>query len=306
MMMWIGLGLALSLCLLPTASALDDCSYDEIYNQTTDTCSCNLAMYNSTAMPPTPDLQCLSGQIKITVSKCQLERSGYDSSNLYLLDSSCVGVRKNASNAEIVLELETSSSCGTIMTTSDFYLIYTNNVTVPGKIYSNQVRARNDVVFTFSCSYPLQLTAALQIGIHSENFTGHQYLNGYGSMNVEIHAYTDSIFDVAYTDHMPVLHIGDPMYIGVKLPDLDATSLSAQVTRLYATLENSTYSAPAYDIISGGCPSVDFTDIMSVKKNGNETEAQFVLQVFEITGTETFFLFAEVTICTGTCVPNCS
>ncbi|XP_069080123.1 uromodulin-like [Pleurodeles waltl] len=307
MMIWIGLGLALSLCLLPTASAQNICSSDEIYDEANDTCNCNLTMYNSTGMPPTPSLQCLSGQIKISVSKCQLERSGYDSSNLHLLDPSCVGVRMNESISQIVLIFNTSVSCGTTMMMNDSFLIYTNNVTIPGRIYSNGILARNDVSFNFSCSYHLQRKAALELGIYTflkpiDTNIG----DVVGTMTVEMAAYTDFDFTVAYTESTPFLNIDDPLYISVKYPDLDATALSAKVTHLYATTVNDPYYSQQYHIIFNGCPSVDFKDLMIVKNNGNTTEAQFVLQVFHINGTDTLFLFADVEICTGTCIQVCT
>lgn len=304
MMAWIGLGLALILCLFPTVSAQSFCSSDEVYNATSDTCSCNLTMYNSTAMPPNPNVQCSSGQIRINMSKCQLERSGYDSSNVHLSDANCVGVWMKEDTVEIVLLFNTSLSCGNIMTLNESFLTYSNNVTIPGRVYSNGILARNTISFNFSCSYPLQIKAGLEIGIYYkiiDTNIGDELAN----MIVDMFAYTDPDFLVPYTYATPYLFIDDPLYVGVKIPDLDDALLSVIVTRLYATELNDPYYMPQYDIVSEGCPSNDFRDSLTIKQNGNTAEAQFGLHVFQINGSQMLYLFADVEICNGTCTPVC-
>ncbi|XP_029427723.1 uncharacterized protein LOC115073433 isoform X2 [Rhinatrema bivittatum] len=128
----------LLLHLLQTVSAgCPPCASDEVCNNVTSSCDCNLTLYTAPELPPTPIIQCLSGKISLSVSRCQLEKSGYNSTGLHLLEPSCTGAREIINNqAEIVLTANaTTGACGNLvmltLNTAIRPVLSAANVTVP-------------------------------------------------------------------------------------------------------------------------------------------------------------------------------
>ncbi|XP_078540142.1 uromodulin-like [Lissotriton helveticus] len=302
MMTWLSLALAVSIVRTATAQS-PPCATDEYLNTTTNTCLCNLTMYNSSVLPPDPIVQCLSGQMKVKVSKCQLGKSRYDSANLHLLDPSCTGARvaDSASPAQVVVSTATSSSqCGNKLTFNSTHMFYSNNLTIPAKVDTSGLIARNNVTYAFFCSYPLNIPISLATTLNvTMGPIDIPLPGGAGAVMVFMVAYTDSSFTIPYTDATMTVNVQDPLYVSVSIPDLDATRFSVLVTRLYATGTSDPNAAQSYDIITNKCPSAQLGDLLTIVKNGKDTEARFKIDTFQIMGTDSLYLHALVEICTS-------
>lgn len=294
---WLGLALAFSI--LCTASAQSPpCATDEYLNTTTNTCMCNLTMYTSAASPPKPTVQCLSGQMKLSESRCQLEKSKFDSAKLHLIDPNCKGVRVVDGTALIVVATNTSSQlCGNKLTFNSTHVFYSNNLTIPAMVAPSGLIARNNFTYAFSCSYPLNIPVSLATTLNvTMGLIDILLPGGAGSVTVLMIAYTDSTFDVPYTQTTTV-NVQDPLYVSVSIPDLDASRFSVRVTRLYATGISDPNADQQYDIITDGCPSAQLGDLLTTVVNGRNTEARFVVQAFQITNMDSLYLHAKVEIC---------
>ncbi|KAJ1176244.1 hypothetical protein NDU88_001526, partial [Pleurodeles waltl] len=283
------------------SSQIFPCATDEIFDDITGICICNLSMYSSTVLPPNPTLRCLSGQIRLNVSRCQLERSGYDSSKLHLMDSSCVGQRVVEDVAEIVVSTNPfSSACGNVMTVNDSHVIYSNNLNIPAKVFMSGVLTRNNISIGFDCSYPLMMPVSLfsimnpAIGFIELNVHGVNTI-----MKPTMTAFIDSNFTVPYNESSMYLYTSNPLYLSMRLPEFEFLYLL--VKRMYATTINDLNAVPQFDLITDGCPSLDMNDLVSVVHNGDSYQAQFVIQVFQITGSDSVYFFADVETCMETC-----
>ncbi|XP_069077417.1 uromodulin-like [Pleurodeles waltl] len=297
---WLGLALAVSI--LCTASAQSaSCATDEYFNNTTNACSCNLTMYTSADLSPSPTVQCLSGQMKLKVSRCQLEKSKYDWANMHLLDPSCMGVRVVHGTALVVVSTSTSShECGNRVSINNTHVFYSNNLTIPGEVSSLGLIAKNNVTYAFSCSYPLNIPVSLATTLNvTMSGIDIPLPGGVGAVMVFMIAYTDSTFTVPYTDATMDINVQDTLYVAVSMPDLDATTFSVLVTRLYATGTSDPNANPSYDIITNKCPSAQLGDLLTILVNGETVEARFKVQVFQISGMVNLYLHAEVEMCTS-------
>ncbi|XP_078540144.1 pancreatic secretory granule membrane major glycoprotein GP2-like [Lissotriton helveticus] len=299
---WLGLALAVSIFCAASAQSAT-CATDEYFDNTANTCLCNLTMYTSSASPPPPTVQCLSGSMRLRVSKCQLEKSKFDSANLHLLDPTCTGVRvvEGASPAQVVVSTLTSSTvCGNKLTFNGTHIFYSNNLTIPAKVGSSGLVSRNNVSYAFSCSYPLNIPVSLVTTLNvSMGVTIIPLPGGAGAVTVFMVAYTDSSFTIPYTDATMTVNVQDPLYVSVSIPDLDATRFSVLVTRLYATGTSDPNAAQSYDIITNKCPSAQLGFLLTVVLNGINTEARFKIDAFKITGSDSVYLHAVVEICTS-------
>ncbi|XP_078538788.1 uromodulin-like [Lissotriton helveticus] len=241
--------------------------------------------------------------MKLKVSKCQLEKSKFDSANLHLLDPSCTGARvaDSASPAQVVVSTTTSSAlCGNKLTHNSTHVFYSNNLTIPAKKSLSGLVSRNNVTYAFSCSYPLNIPVSLATVLNvTMSVTDIPLPGGVGAVTVFMVAYTDSSFTIPYTDATMTVNVQDPLYVSVSIPDLDATRLSVLVTRLYATGTSDPNAAQSYDIITNNCPSAQLGDLLTVVKNGKDTEARFKIDAFKITGSDSVYLHAVVEICTS-------
>ncbi|XP_069478921.1 uromodulin-like [Ambystoma mexicanum] len=306
------LGLAIVLCLLRTAASTHapPCAADEVLNATSNTCSCNLALYTSKASPPTPIVQCLSGQMKISEGKCQLERSGFNSENLHLRDPTCKGIDVidvNANATVVVATNTTSTLCGNTMTANTTHVTYSNQLLIPARVSQSGLVLRQNYTYNVSCSYPLNMSVDLATALKPVlGAADIQLPGGLGTVIAMMAAYTDSAFAVPYIESSQPLNVEDPLYVSVIIPDLDAASFSLAVTRLYATSINDPNAALQYDIITNGCHSADLGDLLTIRNNGNSNEARFEIKVFKITGSDFLYMFADLAICRGQCIPGCN
>ncbi|XP_029427722.1 uromodulin-like isoform X1 [Rhinatrema bivittatum] len=158
----------LLLHLLQTVSAgCPPCASDEVCNNVTSSCDCNLTLYTAPELPPTPIIQCLSGKISLSVSRCQLEKSGYNSTGLHLLEPSCTGAREIINNqAEIVLTANaTTGACGNLVMLNNSHEIISNVLSIPAGVLWNGIIVNNNVNLNFSCVYPLSMQLTLNTAI---------------------------------------------------------------------------------------------------------------------------------------------
>ncbi|KAJ1176254.1 hypothetical protein NDU88_001536 [Pleurodeles waltl] len=306
------LGLALVLCVSYTASGqAPPCAADEGFNATSNTCYCDMTLYPTAVKPQEPSLQCLSGEMKLSMGKCQLESSKFDTANIHLLNPSCVAVRMVGDTAQMVVSSNTSSQvCGNILSFSadSSSVIYSNNLTIPGKVSPAGILSRQSYVYNFSCSYPLKnipvsLAAAIKpvVGIVAVAMP-----DGTGSIPVLMYAYVDASFSIPYAESTTPLNVQDPIYLRVTAVDLNGDAFSLRVNRLFASQYDSAASIPQYDLITDGCRDSQNGDLVTIDKNGETNEARFTVSAFLITGSDSLFFHANVEICEGTCVLACT
>ncbi|XP_063309334.1 uromodulin-like [Pelobates fuscus] len=284
------------------------CANDEIADSTNTACNCNPSQYNSSGTPPAPILQCTGGNMKISISKCQLEISKFNSSNLHLnnsTDVNCAATYEiiNGTSQVVFISPLKTGSCGNVVAVNNSNVTYSNTLYISPKI--STIISRNYFNVSFSCSFPLNISVALNTTlkpiIGSTQITVPE-VNAVYTVNMA--AYVNEEFSSLLTEEY-VLYVEDNVYISVNIPDLDGKAFSLIVDSIYAYPDDS--NTISYALLSNGCPAGDLTSgLMSVINNGNGTEARVIMKAFQITGSNTVNLRAVVKICNATCVPNCN
>ncbi|XP_078539556.1 uromodulin-like [Lissotriton helveticus] len=265
-------------------------------------------LVTNTKTPPDPSLQCLSGTMRLSMSKCQLEKSAFDWDNLHLLDPACTGVREVNGTAQVVVSTTTSSTtCGNILSLSadGSSVIYSNTLTIPGKVSLSGILSRQNYTYNYSCSYPLKnIPASLLTAMHPMVSLIETTLpTGSGTVVVLVFAFVDAGFTIPYTEST-TLQVQAPLYIGVIAPDLDADGFSLRVNRLFATGTSNATDLPQFDLITSGCPDSQNGDLVTIDQNGNSIDARFKVSVFKIAASDVLYFHASVEICKGTCTPD--
>ncbi|XP_056413430.1 pancreatic secretory granule membrane major glycoprotein GP2-like isoform X2 [Hyla sarda] len=274
-------------------------------------CNCDLSKYNSSVIPPNPTVNCSNGEMTIYISKCQLQKNLFNTSNLALnnLTGSECASRDYLVDGEVQVGFHNpmnTAKCGNTLLVNATHIIYSNIL----HIYAEQrtIVSRNNATVNLSCAYPLSFPVSLNVTLKPiTGITGLSVPGVTGSFPITMAAFTDSSFTVPVTADT-VLLVEQVIYIQVWIPNLQADSFAVKVIRLYATPGGSTpQDGLIFNLTSGidGCPDPTYGDQISVLQNGNGSLTRFALKVFKITGQDLLNLYADVTICTSACEANC-
>ncbi|XP_040182457.1 uromodulin-like [Rana temporaria] len=244
------------LCAVMAAAASQSCgtcATDEFCNNSTNTCQCNSTFYTFTpGSPPSPNFNCTGAMFNIQVSKCWLEEQGYNTSDIRLngTDPKCFAVNQNVNGiSEMTLQRPlVTSDCNTVPAMNATHVMYTNQLYIFGK--TDPIRITNDVVMNISCSYPLNMNVALNVTLHpiigSTEITGP---SGNGSYTAVMLAFKDNTYTTPLSDS-DTLTVEDPIYLSVRVSDLDATAFKLKVVNIYASPTNS--SNQKYYLLENG------------------------------------------------------
>ncbi|XP_077314447.1 pancreatic secretory granule membrane major glycoprotein GP2-like [Lithobates pipiens] len=284
------------------------CATDEICNTITNTCQCNTTFYTFTpGTLPSPTLTCTGAKFNIQVSKCWLETNGYNTSEIRLnsTNSECVAANQNVNGiSEMTLQRPlTTSDCNTVPVMNATHVLYTNQLYIFGK--TDPIRITNDVVMNISCSYPLNMNVALNVTLRP--IIGSTVINGptgnasYAALMI---AYKESTYTTALSED-DTLTVEDIIYLSVRVPDLNVNTFKLKVVNIYASPTNS--SDQKYYLLQNGCPSSQISsDQLTVDSNGVGIESRFPMKVFQITSSNTVYLYADLALCTTDCNSICT
>ncbi|XP_073459754.1 pancreatic secretory granule membrane major glycoprotein GP2-like [Aquarana catesbeiana] len=284
------------------------CATDEICNNITNTCQCNSTFYTFTpGSLPSPNLTCTGAKFNIQVSKCWLEKNGYNTSDIRLnsTNSECVAVNQSVNGiSEMILQRPLiTSDCNTVPVMNATHVMYTNQLYIFGK--TDPIRITNDVVMNISCSYPLNINVTLNVTLHP--IIGTTVINGptgNASYAALMMAFKDNTYTTALSDS-DTLIVEDTIYLSVRVPDLDANTFKLKVVNIYASPTSS--SDQKYYLLQNGCPSSQISsDQLTVDSNGVGTESRFPMKVFQITSSNTVYLYADLALCSSDCNSTCS
>ncbi|XP_073459750.1 uromodulin-like [Aquarana catesbeiana] len=286
---------------------METCATDEICNSAGTACQCNAAVYQLVrgASPPV-NFTCTGAKFNIQVSKCWLEKNGYNTSDVRLnsTNSECVAVRQIVDGiSEMTIQRPLiTSDCNTEAVVNTTHVTYTNQLYIFAK--TNPIRITNDAVLNISCAYPLNINVILNVTLHS--VTGSILLNG-PTANASYAAIMMAFWDSEYTTPLSEddpLKVEDTIYLSVRVPDLDVNTFKLKVVNIYASPTSS--SDQKYYLLQNGCPASDVpADQLTVDSNGVGIESRFAMKVFQIANSNAVYLFADLKLCTTDCVTTC-
>ncbi|XP_073457271.1 uromodulin-like [Aquarana catesbeiana] len=302
------------LCAVMTVAAsltcgTETCADDEFCNTATTACQCNTTLYKYTqGATPSVNLTCTGAKFNIQVSKCWLEKNGYDTSNVRLnsTNSECFSAREvvDGTSEMTIHRSSIKYDCNTDSVVSSLDKINLNQLYILGK--TNPIRLTNDAVVNVSCSFPLYMNISLNVTLHP--VTGISVINGptaNATYTALMMAFKNPDFTTPLSDS-DTLKVEDTIYISVLIPDLAANTLNLKVLNIYASPTES--STIRYYLLQKGCPASDVSaDQLTVVNNANGTEARFAMKVFKIASSDNVYFYAELRLCTSTdCTTTCS
>ncbi|XP_032877740.1 pancreatic secretory granule membrane major glycoprotein GP2-like [Amblyraja radiata] len=223
--------------------------------------------------------------------------------DLHLNDPECQGTE---TEDFYVFSVKTNlSDCGTLTDSDDVHIVFSNTI----QNNNSGIITRTYINLTFACRYPLnyivqQINADNKISADTRTIT----LNTEdGNFSIAMMLFKDENYTDKWTS-VPFLSLEDNIYVKVTMIP---THLSVRLEKCWATPTNEPHHNTQYVFIKNSCPEVTTEHTLSVKANGQGSEARFRIQMFKFVGNSynDIFLHCHVQICHSAvvqCKPNCS
>ncbi|KAM9305533.1 uromodulin-like [Gastrophryne carolinensis] len=247
-----------------------------------------------------PVLSCGNLEIKASFTKCQLEGSNLNTSNIHLRDKNCIGFPDYSNTSTIsVLSLLKSGVCGNELENNKTHVIIKNTIFLSLNTGSS-LGGEDFLSIDYSCVYPLDMVLSLSTALVPFASSVNSSIGGTGDFLITMALYQDSGYTSVYEGSEVLLTSKTNLYIGIILKSGDTSQLTVQMKNCFATPTSNQNSTSKYYIIRESCPSKQDSSI-NVIENGQSQKGRFSVQLFGyLKDTNVAYLHCQVHICNKT------
>ncbi|KAF6272526.1 uromodulin [Rhinolophus ferrumequinum] len=251
-------------------------------------------------------LECGANDIKVSLSKCQLNSLHFEKVFMYLRDSQCSGFTERGDRVWMsVVTPARDGPCGTVMTKNETHATYSNTLYLADDIIVRDV----DTHINFGCSYPLDMKVSLQSSLQPMVSTLNISVGGTGLFTVRMALFQGPAYTRPYEGSSVTLSTEAFLYVGAVLDGGDLSRFALRLTNCYATPSGVSTDPLKYFIIQDSCPRAEDATIQVVE-NGESPQGRFAVQMFRFAGNhDLVYLHCEVYLCdtrNEKCKPTCS
>ncbi|XP_067115918.1 scavenger receptor cysteine-rich type 1 protein M130-like [Osmerus mordax] len=256
----------------------------------------------TTTITITPELVCGRSFLDVGLLKSQLAAKRLDSSSAHMADPRC---SSQEINGTVWFQVERrEGSCGTTLTTNGSHAIYSNSLFV----YPFSENLVQPLRIPFSCSYPLETVASLDVAIKP-------YLELEGAVKDEgakartsMSLFRDANYTAPYPAGRVTLPLGSALHVGVSVEETDAGIFVVVLEDCYTTHSPDPDDLLKYFLIQHRC-STDRHQV-TVDENGLSLQARFSALLFLFQGDyRDVYLHCSLNLCdqrNSSCSPMCS
>uniref|UniRef100_A0A3Q2VY42 Uromodulin-like n=2 Tax=Haplochromis burtoni TaxID=8153 RepID=A0A3Q2VY42_HAPBU len=254
--------------------------------------------------PPLQTSQLICGRDKIQVGlhMGSMSSSGLNPFSGNLASSNCSWVRVRDDYVWYEMEAR-AGACGNVLRTNSTHVIYFNSLFIyPLANLSFAL----PVGLPFSCAYPLDTDASLNVAIRPDLFTGG--ISGSGpKARASMSLFRNSNYTESYPPGQVFLPVGSPLYVGISVEDTDPV-LAAVLEDCYATHSPNPDDPTQYPLIQNKCPTDRLK--VSIVESGSSLRARFSALLFLLQGEyRDIYLHCSLSLCNQrnyNCVPSCT
>ncbi|XP_040193828.1 uromodulin-like isoform X2 [Rana temporaria] len=285
-------------CCTTSPSCVNGCDIDETC--TLGVCGCNTSRYQNLRLSDfNPTVICDINTMTVTVSKCELETIGLDSSTIHLKNSSerCNFPYSDSINGQTVTIIQAhaaSNWCGNTVTEDAFNINISNTVYI-GHL-DKPIITSNNISFNFTCVYNRTMQTVLKLpGIIQQTV----YLsgaNGTGSYPVTMAAYKSPSFTEPYQNNDAVA-VGSIIYVGIFVTGADGSQYVLRIESCVASPTDNRSDVNAFYLIKDGCVQ---ETVSTTIDNSKALEASFSISAFQFQNQDYVNLFCDVRLCENT------
>uniref|UniRef100_A0A8C6QTC1 Uromodulin n=1 Tax=Nannospalax galili TaxID=1026970 RepID=A0A8C6QTC1_NANGA len=251
-------------------------------------------------------LDCGANDIKMSLSKCQLQSLGFTKVLMYLQDSHCSGFSESGERDWMsVVTPARDGPCGTVLTSNETHATYSNTLYLANEIIIRDVNIR----INFACSYPLDMKLSLKTSLQPMVSSLNISVGGTGMFTVRMALFQSPAYTQPYQGPSVMLSTEAFLYVGTMLDGGDLSRFVLLMTNCYATPSSNSTDPMKYFIIEDRCPHTEDPTIQVVE-NGESPQGRFSVQMFRFAGNyDLVYLHCEVHLCDSMnekCKPTCS
>ncbi|KAM4632531.1 uncharacterized protein O3C94_019061 [Discoglossus pictus] len=301
-------------CLEPIFSCAGiDCALDEECKKVNGfpECHCKNESYinsevESSTLERSLSLECGLNKIKLSFSKCQLERMGYDTSTVHLRDGSCTGSVERGNGSYVTFTISPKlDNCSGVYVENETDSTYVNSLFITQKS-SSKIKGGLRIVH-FNCSYPKNTENNVPTAITPTVRYATHIVGANGNYSIKMDIFKDPGYSLLYNGSEVSLDRESILYVGVKVETTNKLEMTLLMKNCYATPTPDNRNPVKY-IIKDNCPP-KYESTISVPENGVSLTGRFSVQAFKfIENVRRFYLYCEVRLCNTsyeTCNPMC-
>ncbi|XP_062312074.1 pancreatic secretory granule membrane major glycoprotein GP2-like [Osmerus eperlanus] len=280
-------------------------SFDLRYNTNCTSSSLWFSLHPTDTPPASaPELVCGRSYLEVGLLNSQLLPDGLDPSSGHLADPRCSAHQERDGRVWYQVERR-EGSCGNTLTTNSSHTIYSNSLFV--YLVSN-VTMVQPLRIPFSCSYPLETEASLDVAIKQYLELGVE-LSGRGPRaRASISLFRDANYTAPYPAGPVTLPLGSILHVCVSVEETDAETFVVVLEDCYATHSPHPDDLLKYFLIQHKCPT-DRRQV-TVEESGLSLQARFSALLFLFQGDyRDVYLHCSLNLCdqrSSSCSPMCS
>ncbi|GCB63413.1 hypothetical protein scyTo_0011616 [Scyliorhinus torazame] len=269
-------------------------------------CKCVHGLKGETCEDIKMEVMCEQTYIKVSVLKDYFDWKNVTKDSVQLFEGACKAALEVIHGEEyytITIHHNNYSSCGTVLVSNATHIMYMNGLHT--KQMTGIITRLPSEAIDFTCVYHRQRTVQLEFPIQPKTTIAVLHMQE-GIVIVSMALYESSKYENAYVE-LPVLSWTERLYISVKIEPGENNFFDLTINDCWATPTKNPDALPQYYLIKNGCP-IDET-VQYHNQIGNETMANFSVQMFRFVKYPVVFLHCRTEICAPDslepCMINC-
>ncbi|XP_072451794.1 zona pellucida glycoprotein d [Chiloscyllium punctatum] len=265
-------------------------------------CNCAHGLKGATCEDIKMEVICEQTYIKILVSKDYFDWKNVTQDAVQLFEGACKAAKEVKNGEEyyaITIHHHNYSDCGTVVMSNATHVMYMNGVQT--RHITGVITRLPSESIDFTCVYTRERTVRLEFPIQPKTTIAVLHVQE-GMVTVSMALYKSSKYENAYVE-LPVLPWMERLYISVKIEPGENNFFDLTINDCWATPTQNPDDLPQYYLIKKGCP-VDDT-VQYHNQIGNETMANFSVQMFRFVKYPVLFLHCKTEICAADSLEPC-
>ncbi|XP_048402868.1 alpha-tectorin-like [Stegostoma tigrinum] len=264
-------------------------------------CNCIHGLKGPTCEDIKMEVICEQTYIKVLVSKEYFDWKNVTQESVQLFEGPCKATRETINGEEYyaITIHHNYSNCGTVVMSNATHIMYMNGLQT--RHLTGIITRLPSESIDFTCVYIRERKVRLDFPIQPKTTIAVLHVQE-GVVTVSMALYKSSKYESAYVE-LPVLPWTERLYISVKIEPGENNFFDLTINDCWATPTKNPDDLPQYYLIKKGCP-VDDT-VQYHNQIGNETMANFSVQMFRFVKHPVVFLHCRTEICAVSSLEPC-
>ncbi|XP_032892051.1 pancreatic secretory granule membrane major glycoprotein GP2-like isoform X1 [Amblyraja radiata] len=286
-----------------------DCDLDHCKNEGTcvvvdgiNQCNCLHGLRGETCEDIKMEVKCEQTYIKVLIIKDYFDWKNVSMDSVQLAEDACKAAIEVVNGEEyysISIHHNNYSSCGTVVLSNATHIMYMNGLET--RHTTGIITRLPSETIDFTCVYHRERTVQLAFPIQPRTAVAVLHVQE-GLVTVSMALYQSPKYETAYVE-LPVIPWLERLYISLKIEPGEQNFFVLTINDCWATPTKHPNDSPQYYLIKKGCPADE--TVQYHNQIGNETTANFSVQMFRFTKYPVVFLHCRTEICVPDSLEPC-